>query len=129
MKGYPYLLKILFWALILQTSPGWAQVLQPLISFTAGSYPIVMNALPYANLTVGPNGDLFGSTSRAGIYGQDGVIFELTTNGALTVLTNEETSGVGDGPSTLLLGKDGFLYGKTFEGGGHGYGDFFKLGH
>src|SRR5580658_5585226 len=35
--------------------------------------------------------------------------------------------GDGIGPSTLLIGNDGVLYGTTLDGGAYGYGTVFSL--
>lgn len=70
------------------------------------------------NLTMGPDGNLYGTTAGGDYYGRLGMVFQLTTNGILTILDNfNGTNGIF--PNGLTLGPDGNFYGTT-EGGGSG---------
>jgi uncharacterized repeat protein (TIGR03803 family) len=66
-----------------------------------------------AALTLGPNGNFYGTTNYGGSGGY-GVVFEMSPAGKLTLL--HEFQGVGDGYSpdgALIVGNDGDLYGTT----------------
>ncbi len=99
-----------------------AGTLTPLYSFTGGSD----GAEPTARLLWASDGNLYGTTFSGGAQGA-GVVFRMTTNGALTALYSF-TNGV-DGAfpfAALIQGADGSLYGTT-EAGGSGYGVVFKI--
>jgi len=81
------------------------------------------NAEPLASLVLGPNGNLYGTTSSGGSYG-DGAVFEVTTNDVLTNIVSFDGTNNGFSPgSPLILGNDGDFYG-TANGG---YGTVFKM--
>ena len=86
------------------------------------------------NLVFDPAGDLYGITSfdvKGGCqYGWGfGDVFKLTpSDGVWSESTIHRFSGSdGDQPSSLLIGKDGNLYGTTWFGGKYGYGTVFEL--
>lgn len=73
---------------------------------TNGSYPL-------SPLTVGRDGNLYGTTAGGGLYSR-GTVFRLSTNGILSTLAS---FGPSDGlsPQTELAeGNDGCFYGTTF---------------
>jgi uncharacterized repeat protein (TIGR03803 family) len=69
------------------------------------------------SLTVGPDGNLYGTTTSGGIYW--GTVFKITTNGILTTLYSFTNGNDGGSPNALTLGSDGNFYGT--EGGGQDY--------
>ena len=92
---------------------------------------------PFGGLTFDSAGDIYGTTAYAA--GGNGTVFELTPAGGgqwnfntLYYLTSG-AAGVPGPVGTLLLDRDGSLYGTTFEGGitggclGFGCGTLFKL--
>jgi len=87
-------------------------------------------ANPYAGLTIGTDGNLYGTTSSGGANNR-GTIFEITPTGQFTVLYSFcAQSGCPDGEAPyggLLQGTDGNFYGVTYLGGAHGQGAIFKL--
>jgi uncharacterized repeat protein (TIGR03803 family) len=91
----------------------------------------------YGNCTVPPliqatDGNLYGTTFSGGAFGEgdngNGTVFQITTNGALTTLYS--FCGQPDGANPwggLVQGRDGNLYGTTYEGGTDGGGVVFCL--
>lgn len=84
-------------------------------------------ANPYATLVQDTAGNLYGTTQAGGSSSQ-GTAFEITTQGALTILHNFG-SVTNDGlvPNGLIQGTDGNLYGTTQQGGTAGVGTFFEI--
>jgi uncharacterized repeat protein (TIGR03803 family) len=98
-----------------------------LYSFTG--YP-VDGADPYARVVRDRAGNLYGTASSGGAYG-DGVVFKLDTTGKQTVLHTFTGGPDGGFPlGDLILDGAGNLYGTTFYGGkgcALGCGVVFKL--
>jgi uncharacterized repeat protein (TIGR03803 family) len=68
---------------------------------------------PFAGLTLGTNGNFYGTTTFGGTSG-DGTLFEMTPGGRLTILHNFANQGDGGGPNAApIIGSDGNLYGTT----------------
>ena len=84
-------------------------------------------AVPYAALTLGANGSLYGVNYLGGSSGY-GTLFRMTTNGVTTTLAslNYTTSG-GYPVAGMVQGRDGSFYGPTLEGGLSGYGTLFRV--
>jgi uncharacterized repeat protein (TIGR03803 family) len=86
---------------------------------------------PEAGLTLGNDGNFYGTTFFGGITNSQylsgmGTVFKVTTNGVLAKLVSfANTNGVY--PNGLTLGNDGNLYGTTFAGGDNNYGTVFKV--
>lgn len=118
---------------IFQLTPGG--VLNTLYTFSAGHLVIIGSedlytntegAEPYAGLTVGLNGNLYGTASRGGTRGS-GSLFEITTGGTFTqLLTFTNANGSNPG-GALILASNGNLYGTTGEGGLSGFGTVFTV--
>ena len=86
---------------------------------------------PVGALVQGPNGHLYGAATAGGTAG-GGTIFEISTDGSFfKVLHNFGDGSVPhDGASPnggLVLGRDGNLYGTTYQGGSAGLGTIFKI--
>jgi uncharacterized repeat protein (TIGR03803 family) len=104
-----------------------------LVSFsgtTNGAYPL-------ATLTLGNDGNFYGTTHQGGNLNLNnnrgfGTIFQVTTNGDLITLVNFNGTN-GASPLGLTLGNDGNFYGLTGSGGntnlnsGYGYGTVYRL--
>ena len=101
-----------------------AQKLQTVYFFTNG---VGGSVLTPSGLTLGNDGNFYGTTENGGNQ-DDGTLFQLTTNGTLTMwpcFINLANSAYGSpNPNPLALGDDGNFYGTT--SGGHGYGTVFR---
>jgi uncharacterized repeat protein (TIGR03803 family) len=102
--------------------------LTTLYSFTGGGD----GANPFAGLTQGADGMLYGTTFSGGTNGY-GTVFKMTTNGTLTTLVSFGNTNGAYPQAALLLASDGNFYSTTKNGGaytnqfGSGYGTVFKL--
>lgn len=87
----------------------------------------VMGATPYAGLTDGLNGKLYGLTSYGGYY-NDGVLFEFDyINNEIIKKVNLHENITGAYPRNgLVLATNGLLYGATGKGGEFDNGCIFK---
>jgi uncharacterized repeat protein (TIGR03803 family) len=82
---------------------------------------------PVAGLSLGADGNFYGSTSSGGDYGY-GNLFKMTPGGTLTTL-HSFTNGV-DGSSPtgpLLQTSDGTFWGMTPGGGVSSFGNIFRM--
>jgi uncharacterized repeat protein (TIGR03803 family) len=110
---------------VFKITPGGTVTI--LHSFASGSND---GLSPNASLVLASDGNLYGTTSGGG-SAQQGTVFMITTNGALTILHN-----FGDGSVThdgaipeagLIEALDGNLYGTTSHGGSAGKGTVFEI--
>jgi uncharacterized protein YceK len=97
---------------------GWTEEI--LYNFT-GQYPDGMN--PYAGVTLGHGGEIYGTTLQGGRLGW-GTVFHLTPPAAGETAWNERLlysfKADLDGANPMagvVIGTDGTLYGTTFSGG------------
>jgi uncharacterized repeat protein (TIGR03803 family) len=93
-------------------------------SFTDGNSGEFM----YSPLVQGHDGFLYGTTIEGGTGGGYGTVFRASTNGGppTTLLSfNYNNGGIPYGG--LVLGRDGYFYGTTYEGGTYGDGTIFKM--
>jgi uncharacterized repeat protein (TIGR03803 family) len=103
---------------------------------TLVNFDITNGAQPFLGLTLGIDGNFYGTTLIGGDYGS-GTIFKMAKNGILTKLHsfsavtsngNVDTNTDGANPAaSLTLGADGNFYGTTLSGGINGCGTLFKL--
>lgn len=87
---------------------------------------------PVTELTVGADGNLYGTTSGghtglAACSNGCGTVFMITTNGALTTLHTFSGSDGREPQGRLVQGTDGMLYGTTAAGGGSSFGSVFQI--
>ena len=96
-----------------------------LVSFTGtgGAYP---GANPYAGLTLGLDGNFYGTTALGGTNNQ-GTIFQLTPGGVFTSLLSFNVTNGSNPYAALTPGADGFFYGTTFAGGVSNWGTIFQI--
>ena len=107
-------------------NPPWtAYSITPAGKFTT----IVPNTLDVCSggpLTVGTDGNLYG-TGQSGGINQQGSVFRLTPAGALTDLFNSDVAH-GDNPvAPVVQGNDGNFYGTMSAGGAGSFGVVFRL--
>ena len=81
---------------------------------------------PYAGLTWGGDGNLYGTTYYGGANNA-GTVFQITPAGALTSLHSFASSDGSYPVAGLVLGLDGNLYGSTSGGGANGSGTIFRI--
>ncbi len=103
------------------------------LTLLASFNPPVNGYQPEGGLTLGNDGNLYGTTANGGRYGSFGgygesaTVFKLTTNGTLTSLVSFSGTNGANSQAALTLGDDGNFYGTTQSGGSVGYGTVFKL--
>lgn len=71
---------------------------------------------PYAGLTFGPDGYLYGTTQLGGLYNNSGTIFRISTNGGLVTIVNFSGTNGAIPYAPLFLAQDGNFYGTTASG-------------
>ena len=97
--------------------------LTTLVNF--GDSPAI-GARPWADLILGDDGCLYGTTESGGSSGA-GTVFKMTTNGILTTLVSLSGNEMGGRPiGNLAKSSAGDFYGTTRDGGPYG-GVAFKL--
>jgi uncharacterized repeat protein (TIGR03803 family) len=113
--------------LLVSTQPALAQTETVLYSFANNGTD---GYQPYAALTKGKSGTLYGTTDLGGTHGY-GTVFELTKNKCETPLLNFNAGKKGGGEypyfAGLVIDKAGNLYGTTSFGGAHNFGAVFVL--
>jgi len=85
-------------------------------------------AYPDAGLTVGSDGNFYGTANSGGAFG-NGTVFKITPAGVFTALYSFGV-GTNDGASpsgALVQGSDGNLYGTTTGGGANVFGALFRI--
>ncbi len=92
------------------------------------SFNVADGEYPQAGLVADSAGDLFGTTTQGGLYG-DGTVFELKSGTQTpTALVNFAGTANGALPEAgLVADKAGDLFGTTYKGGTFGYGTVFEL--
>ena len=115
------MLALMVWTALAGALPANAQPVTTLYSFFHGP------ANPRAGLTLGKDGNFYGTTQLGG-SGDQGTLFKITTNGITTNLFNFNGYFTGSGPvANLILGADGYFYGTTISGGTNGLGTVFRV--
>jgi uncharacterized repeat protein (TIGR03803 family) len=81
---------------------------------------------PTGGLTLGTDGDLYGSTQAGGSLGM-GTVYKITPTGTLTVLHNFAGSDGSAPYAPPVQGVDGNFYGTTISGGVNNKGTVYKM--
>lgn len=84
---------------------------------------------PFASLTEGHDGSLYGTTVYGGTV-NSGTVFKISPQGVYTVLYSfcaQANCTDGAYPGWLTQAADGDFYGETYNGGGVGAGTVFKI--
>ena len=101
---------------VFRMTPGG--ILTPLVEFRGGiSGPILLGGQPFAALTLGTDGNFYGTTVFGGM-GNRGTIFRMTPAGVLTTLVEIGYNGGGESSypyAGLVRGADGDFYGTTYD--------------
>ncbi len=99
-------------------------VLTSLHSFTGGND----GGYPFAGLVQSSDGNFYGTTYYGGRSGDNGTVFKISPDGALTSLYSFTGGNDGRSPrSGLVQGHDGYFYGTTAGGGTNYAGTVFKI--
>ena len=113
---------------IYKTTSGGTQTSVVSFTGTTGSF---LGSSPQGPLTLGTDGNYYGTTTVGGTGGGFGTVFKLTPAGALTTLVNftgSLGSVLGATPlGVLQQGGDGNFYGVTSSGGLSNFGTVFKV--
>jgi uncharacterized repeat protein (TIGR03803 family) len=105
---------------------------------TLTAFNFTNGANPWAGLTLGNDGNFYGTTFYGGNTNSTypdgmGTVFQVTTNGALTTLVSFSGTNGAWPEAALTLGNDGNFYGTTSRGGNtnstypYGMGTIFRL--
>jgi uncharacterized repeat protein (TIGR03803 family) len=109
------------------TSNGSFTSLYSFHALRGGNLTNADGATPRYALTLGTNGNFYGTATQGGTNGQ-GTVFEVTHQGKVTVLYSFSNSVDGAAPSgPLLQFTNGLLYGTAIGGGSNGYGTVFEV--
>lgn len=81
---------------------------------------------PQARLTLGSDGNFYGTTSQGGAN-DIGTVFRMTSSGVVTTLVSFKFTDGGLPSGRLVLGTDGYFYGTTQAGGANNKGTVFKM--
>ena len=87
---------------------------------------VPLGAVPYAGLTAGVGGLLYGTATHGGVNGS-GTIYALTPFGQAIKLHDFGAEGAGEPVAGLVLGNDGNFYGTTYFDGSFGCGIVYSV--
>jgi uncharacterized repeat protein (TIGR03803 family) len=104
-----------------------AGILTKLVQFNANN-----GGFPYAGLTLGNDGNFYGTTFWGGNLALNGgsgygTVFKMTPAGLLTTLVQFNQHNGANPGVPLVQGSDGNFYGTTYAGGGNDLGTIFKM--
>ncbi len=91
------------------------------------SFDLTNGAKPYGPLVQANDGNFYGTTYSGVGNNRYGIVFKVTGKGTFTITHAFVLTDGGNPLAGLVLGKDGNLYGTTFNGGSVGYGNVFKI--
>jgi uncharacterized repeat protein (TIGR03803 family) len=82
---------------------------------------------PATPLAFATDGNSYGTTQFGGSDDEAGTLFVITGGGKFANVESFVAIASGGGPSGVIQGIDGNLYGTTYIGGAGGYGTIFKV--
>jgi uncharacterized repeat protein (TIGR03803 family) len=92
------------------------------------SFDATTDSRPQSGLTLGTDGNFYGTTYNRGTYPYYGTVFKITSDGKLTTLHRFESGNDGEHPvAPPIEGADGNSYGTTFESGANGLGTVYRI--
>jgi uncharacterized repeat protein (TIGR03803 family) len=109
------------YGIIFKVTPGGEETILQSLTNTSGG-----PANPAAGLTLGADGNFYGTSSGGGASGQ-GTFFQITPAGVLTVLYSFGGAAGASPHGELIQVQDGEFFGTTSQGGDGGYGTVFKV--
>lgn len=86
----------------------------------------VDGAQPFSGLTLGADGNLYGSTNFGGANGE-GTVFKVTLSGTLTTLHSFDGTDGCTPQGGVMLANNGLFYGTTLGCGSTGWGTVFSI--
>ncbi len=81
---------------------------------------------PRSGLILASDGNLYGTTSAAGVSGY-GTVYRIGLDGSFAVIYHFGNNEGNTPYAALIQGSDGAFYGTTYQGGSGGYGTAFRL--
>jgi uncharacterized repeat protein (TIGR03803 family) len=87
-------------------------------------------AYPIGELAFDPSGNIYGTTFDYLQFGSEGTVFELTPSGGGWIKGTVHSFSGSDGEyptAGVIFDQNGYLYGTTYYGGAHGYGEVYQL--
>jgi len=90
------------------------------------SRPLYEGSDPGTGLVVAKDGNLYGSTTIGGLYG-NGTLYKISTAGVFTLLYSLKGWNGNNTIAPMIQGKDGALYGVCEFGGVNNSGTAFRL--
>ncbi len=96
------------------------------VTTTLVSFDGTNGSSPRAGLTVGLDGNFYGTTETGGMNDK-GTVFQMTPAGGLTTLVNFDGTHGSNPRAALVKGTDGNFYGTTENGGTNDKGTVFRM--
>jgi uncharacterized repeat protein (TIGR03803 family) len=105
---------------------GQTFTFQQVAAFTSAPDGPAPPANPAGGLLLGMDGNFYGTSFAGGQYGL-GTVFQMTSNGVVTVLASFEGTNGANPRGTMVTDNAGNFYGVTYGGGESNAGTVFKI--